>query len=148
VGIVLVADFRSLRLAALSLASLAVGIGLTVGAMGALDVPLSLANFFAIPIMIGLGIDSCIHVTHRAIDGGLVSGFGSTRRAVIVTALTTTIGFGTLLWAQHRGLRSLGEVMTIASVACLASSVWLLPAMLRIAGLGVPVPRSVPRMPA
>ncbi len=147
VAIVLVVDFRSLRLAGLSLASLAAGIGVTVGAMGLLDVPFSLANFFAIPIMIGLGIDSCIHVTHRAIDGGLLSGFGSTRRAVVVTALTTTIGFGTLLWAQHQGLRSLGAVMTIASLACLASSVWLLPAMLRIAGLGVPNPRAAPRMP-
>jgi hypothetical protein len=146
VAIVLLADFRSLRLAALSLASLAAGMGLTVGVMGALDVPLSLANFFAIPIMIGLGIDSCIHVTHRAIDGGLLSGFGSTRRAVVVTALTTTIGFGTLLWAQHRGLQSLGAVMTIASVACLASSVWLLPAMLRIVGLGVPGSTRAPTM--
>jgi predicted RND superfamily exporter protein len=147
VGIVLLADFRSLRLAALSLLSLAAGMGVTVGVMGLLDVPLSLANFFAIPIMIGLGIDSCIHVTHRAIDGGLLSGFGSTRRAVVVTALTTTIGFGTLLWAQHQGLRGLGAVMTIASVACLASSVWLLPAMLRIVGLGVPRPRTAPSMP-
>lgn len=147
VAIVLLADFRSLRLAALSLVSLAAGMGVTVGVMGVLDMPLSLANFFAIPIMIGLGIDSCIHVTHRAIDGGLLSGFGSTRRAVVVTALTTTIGFGTLLWAQHQGLRSLGAVMTIASVACLASSVWLLPAMLRIMGLGVPRLRTAPSMP-
>jgi hypothetical protein len=37
--------------------------------------------------------------------------------------------------------------MTIASVACLASSVWLLPAMLRIVGLGVPRPRTAPSMP-
>ena len=144
VAIVLLVDFRSLALTLLSLVSLAAGIALTTGAMAALEVPFSLANFFAIPIMIGLGIDSCIHVTHRAIDGGLLSGFGSTRRAVVVTALTTTIGFGTLLWAEHRGLRSLGAVMTIASVACLASSVWLLPAMLRMAGFGVPRPRASP----
>jgi predicted RND superfamily exporter protein len=147
VALVLLVDFRSPRLAALSLSSLAAGIGLTVGAMAALDVPFSLANFFAIPIMIGLGVDSCIHVTHRAVDGGLLSGFGSTRRAVVVTALTTTIGFGTLLWAEHRGLRSLGAVMTIASLACLASSVWLLPALLRIAGLGAPRRSTAPTIP-
>jgi hypothetical protein len=147
VALVLLVDYRSLRLACLSLTSLAAGIGVTVGAMALLDVPFSLANFFAIPIMIGLGIDSCIHVTHRAVDGGLLSGFGSTRRAVVVTALTTTIGFGTLLWAEHRGLRSLGAVMTIASLACLASSVRLLPALLRIAGLGVPKRSAPPTIP-
>jgi predicted RND superfamily exporter protein len=136
VSIVMLLDFRSPALAGLSLASLAAGIGVTVGAMALLDIPLSLANFFAIPIMIGLGVDSCIHVTHRAVDGGLISGFGSTRRAVVVTALTTTIGFGTLLWAEHRGMRGLGAVMTIASLACLGSSVWLLPALLRIGGFG------------
>jgi len=136
VALLLLLDFRSWKLAALSLLSLGIGLAWTFGLMAALHIPFNLANFFAIPIMIGLAVDSCIHVTHRAVDGGLQVGFGSTRRAVIVTALTTTIGFGTLLWAQHLGLRSLGAVMSIASLCCLVSSVWLLPAMLRIAGFG------------
>lgn len=136
VVLLLLLDFRSWKLAALSLASLLMGLAWTMGLMGLLQIPFNLANFFAIPIMIGLAVDSCIHVTHRAVDGGLQVGFGSTRRAVIVTALTTTIGFGMLMFAQHRGLRSLGQLMALASLCCLASSVWLLPAMLRIAGLG------------
>lgn len=136
VALLLLVDFRSWRLAALALASLMMGLAWTMGLMGMLQIPFNLANFFAIPIMIGLAVDSCIHVTHRAVDGGLQVGFGSTRRAVIVTALTTTIGFGMLMFAQHRGLRSLGQLMAIASLCCLVSSVWLLPAMLRIAGFG------------
>lgn len=127
-------DFRSVKLSAIAFLSLLAGLGWTVGLMGLLKIPFTLANFFAIPIMIGLGIDSAIHITHRVLEGGLTHGFGSTRRAVIVTAITTTIGFGTLLFAQHRGLRGLGEVMTIASLCCLVSSVWLLPAMLRLMG--------------
>ena len=104
--------------------------------MALLGSSFNLANFFAVPILIGLGIDSVIHMTNRAHEGGLDHGFGVTRPAVIVTALTTTIGFGMLMFAQHRGLRSLGQLMALASLCCLASSVWLLPAMLRIAGLG------------
>ncbi len=127
-------DFRSVQLTAIAFLSLLAGLGWTVGIMGLLHIPFTLANFFAIPIMIGLGIDSAIHITHRVLEGGLTHGFGSTRRAVIVTAITTTIGFGTLLFAQHRGLRGLGEVMTIASLCCLVSAVWLLPAMLRLFG--------------
>ena len=127
-------DFRSVKLTAIAFLSLLAGLGWTVGIMGLLKIPFTLANFFAIPIMIGLGIDSAIHITHRVLEGGLTHGFGSTRRAVMVTAITTTIGFGTLLFAQHRGLRGLGEVMTIASLCCLVSAVWLLPAMLRLFG--------------
>ncbi len=127
-------DFRSVKLTLIAFLSLLAGLGWTVGMMGVLHIPFTLANFFAIPIMIGLGIDSAIHITHRVLEGGLTHGFGSTRRAVIVTAITTTIGFGTLLFAQHTGLRGLGEVMTIASVCCLISSVWLLPSLLRLAG--------------
>ena len=127
-------DFRSVQLTAIAFLSLLAGLGWTVGIMGLLKIPFTLANFFAIPIMIGLGIDSAIHITHRVLEGGLTHGFGSTRRAVMVTAITTTIGFGTLLFAQHRGLRGLGEVMTIASLCCLVSAVWLLPAMLRLFG--------------
>ncbi len=136
VALLLFVDFRCWKLTSLSMLSMMIGMSCTVGAMGLFGIAFNLANFFAIPIMIGLSIDSCIHVTHRAIDGGLQVGFGSTRRAVIVTALTTTIGFGMLLWAQHRGLRSLGQVMVLASLLCLVSSVWVLPALLRIAGLG------------
>ncbi|NBX25488.1 MAG: hypothetical protein EBQ99_05490 [Planctomycetes bacterium] len=147
VTLLLLVDLRSLQRTLLVLVSLAVGMLVSVGVLAWLDVPFNLANFFAIPIMIGLAVDSSIHVTHRAVDGGLASGFGSTRRAVVVTALTTTIGFGTLMWAEHRGLRSLGQVMVVASLCCLASSVWLLPAMLRVAGLGRVPPRA-PSMPA
>jgi predicted RND superfamily exporter protein len=136
VTVLMLIDYRSWKLALLSLLSLGMGLAWSMGLMALFHIPFNLANFFAVPIMIGLAVDSCIHVTHRAVDGGLQVGFGSTRRAVIVTALTTTIDFGTLMWAQHHGLQSLGQVMVIASLCCLVSSVWLLPAMLRIAGFG------------
>ena len=52
-----------------------------------------------------------------------------------MTALTTTIGFGALVLAHHQGLQSLGVAMAIGSLCCLASSVWTLPALLRLVGL-------------
>lgn len=128
-------DLRSTRQVLAALLSLAVGMAWTVGVMAACGVTFNLANFFAVPIMIGLGIDSAIHMTHRAHEGALDHGFGSTRRAVIVTALTTTIGFGALLLAHHQGLRSLGVAMGVGSVFCLVSAVWTLPALLRVVGL-------------
>ena len=135
VTILLWVDLRNVRETLAALASLAVGVAWTVGLMAACGTSFNLANFFAIPIMIGLGIDSAIHITHRAHEGALDHGFGSTRRAVIVTALTTTIGFGALILAHHQGLRSLGIAMAAGSACCLVTAVWTLPAMLRIIGL-------------
>lgn len=128
-------DFRSIVQSAIAMLALAVGVAWTAGLMALLGATFNLANFFAVPILIGLGIDSAIHMTHRAHEGALDHGFGSTRRAVIVTALTTTIGFGALLLAHHQGLRSLGVAMAVGSVCCLVSSIWTLPALLRVARL-------------
>ena len=135
VSLLLWLDLRNLRETAAAIASLAIGVAWTVGLMAAFGTTFNLANFFAIPILIGLGIDSAIHITHRAHEGALDLGFGSTRRAVAVTALTTTIGFGALVLAHHQGLRSLGIAMAVGSACCMVTAVWTLPALLRVAGL-------------
>jgi hypothetical protein len=128
-------DLRNVREATAAMLSLLIGIAWTVGLMAACGTTFNLANFFAVPILIGLGIDSAIHITHRAHEGALDLGFGSTRRAVAVTALTTTIGFGALILAHHQGLRSLGIAMAVGSACCLVTAVWTLPALLRVFGL-------------
>ena len=126
-------DFRSLRDVLLALAPLLVGLVWTVAAMGLLGLSFNLANFFAAPMLIGLGVDSAVHILHRYHEGGDRFNrlhLGHTRRAVILTALTTIIGFGALVIARHRGLQSLGLVMAIGSTACMLSSIIVLPALL------------------
>jgi hypothetical protein len=45
--------------------------------------------------------------------------------AVVVNSLTSMVGFGALMIANHRGVQSLGRVMTIAMGCCLFSSLVL-----------------------
>ncbi len=133
VTVVVFLDFRNVRDTTLVMVSLLVGLLWTVGVASLLGVSLNVANFFAIPILIGIGVDSAIHMVHRARecgDGPL--DFKSTRNAVILTACTTGIGFGSLLLARHRGLQSLGAIMAIGSLACMLASVVLLPGMLTL----------------
>ncbi|MBL9119622.1 MAG: MMPL family transporter [Phycisphaerae bacterium] len=134
-------DFRRLSAVFLCVGILGSGIAITVGLLALFDVPLSLANFFGVPILIGLGIDSNIHLLHRADENragndpgfdDLAIDFGGTRSAVIFTSLTTAIGFGGQIFASHRGMQGLGWIMTIGSLVCLATSMWLLPAVLRL----------------
>lgn len=128
-------DLRSVAAAIACLASLLMGLGWTVGAMVLLGIPLNLANFFAIPILVGVGIDSSVHIVHRAREQrGRRIRYGATARAVILTAATTAIGFGSLVFASHRGLQSLGATMLVGSIACMLAAVVALPAVLRLAG--------------
>jgi predicted RND superfamily exporter protein len=128
-------DFRDLSSVVVCIAALLLGLAWTVGAMTALGVPLNLANFFGIPILMGLGIDSAVHMTHRARESrGRRIRYGATAKAVALTATTTAIGFGSLVFASHRGLQSLGMVMLLGSLACLAAAVLFVPAAVRLLG--------------
>ena len=121
-------DFRSVRRTLVVMVVLGVGLLWTLGVVTLLGVHLNVANFFAIPILIGLGVDSAIHLLHRIDESGAArSELGATRRAVILTAVTTGIGFGSLIFARHRGLESLGVVMAVGSLCCLVATVVLLP---------------------
>ncbi|MBQ72004.1 MAG: RND transporter, partial [Planctomycetaceae bacterium] len=128
--VLLTIDFRRVRPVIIAMIVLTVGLVWTIGVTSAIGVHLNVANFFAIPILIGIGIDSSIHMLHRADECGRGPlDFRGTRGAVVLTALTTGIGFGSLVFARHRGLESLGMVMAIGSACCLLSTVILLPSL-------------------
>jgi predicted RND superfamily exporter protein len=125
-------DFRNLRDILLVLLPMGVGALWTAEAMGLLGISFNLANFFSVPILIGLSVNGSVYVLQRYREGGPTRfTLGATRRAVILTALNTIIGFGCLSFARHHGLRSLGLVMTIGMIACLIATVIILPAMLK-----------------
>jgi predicted RND superfamily exporter protein len=46
--------------------------------------------------------------------------------------LTTILGFGALMVASHRGLESLGRVLTLGVTTCTVTSLVFLPAVLSI----------------
>jgi len=50
----------------------------------------------------------------------------------LVSALTTVAGFGSLMIADHQGISSLGFVMAVGTVTCMAAALVFLPALLTI----------------
>ncbi|MEZ6194119.1 MAG: MMPL family transporter [Planctomycetota bacterium] len=126
-------DFRRPLPALLALVPLFAGGIWLVGLMGLTGLHFNLANFFAVPILIGIGVDNGIHLVHRWRESRDEEGplrLGATKRGVLLTSLTTAIGFGCLAFASHRGLQSLGFVMALGSLAILAASLLVLPALL------------------
>ena len=61
----------------------------------------------------------------------------------MVAALTTILGFCTLMISQHRGLYSLGLVLTLGVTCCMLTALVFLPALLHwsVSAGGGPVPR-------
>jgi len=150
IAIVLWADFRTMRHTLLALAPLIAGTIITLGVMGILGVPLNPANMIALPLIVGVGVDNGVHVLHdyrSRSRGRSYTLAASTGRGIAVAALTTVLGFGTLMVASHRGLVSLGFVLALGVTACMAASLVLLPAALRLASrqgrrrMAVPVER-------
>jgi uncharacterized protein len=101
------------------------------GIMGLLDIPLNAANMISLPLMLGMGVDNGINIIYdyrRQLGRYRMS--PSTAVAVILNTLTTMVGFAVLMIADHRGLQSLGRVLTIGMSCCLVSSLIILPAFL------------------
>ncbi len=118
-------DFRRMSATLLATATVLAGVAMTLGLMPMMGIELNLANFFAIPMLIGLGIDSAVHIIHRARQDP--AQLATTVRAVAFTALTTAIGFGSLVIAEHRGMRSLGLAMGVGSLCCMYVACVVLP---------------------
>lgn len=124
---------RSLRATMLSLLPLVTGLGMLLGVMEWMPYPLewNFANFFALPILIGVGVASGVHLV-QAWRTGKLDAFRGAVRAVVFSSLTTMIGFGLLSLSAHLGIRSLGIILflgiTLNLLACLA----LLPTALRL----------------
>ncbi len=124
-------DFRNLKDVILSLLPMLAGLGAMFGILGWLDIPLNPANMIVLPLILGIGIDDGVHIIHeyRKQKGRFQLG-PSTPTSILITTLTTIIGFGSMMIASHRGLQSLGRVLVIGVSACMFTSLVMLPAAL------------------
>lgn len=133
--LLLLIDFRSLFDAACALVPVLGGGLVLLAIMSAFDIPLNFANTIVMPLLIGLGVDSGVHAVHRwrqqprATPAGLAGGTG---RSITLTSVTTALGFACMMFAQHRGIASLGLVMAIGLMTTYLVTITLLPAILRL----------------
>ena len=126
---------RHLGRVALAMVPLVIGLFWLFQARPFLGLDFNLANFFAVPILIGVGIDGGVHVVHRYRESKDHAEVGRTTcAAVTLSLLTTMLGFGAMSFASHQGVASLGQTMAAGLVCLLLSTVILLPALLAFFG--------------
>jgi predicted exporter len=133
---------RRLDLVLLAVLPTALGMVQLLGLLGWLGIPLNPANLIVLPLIIGIGIDDGVHVIHELRARPRQSSLSApTAAGIVITSLTSMIGFGTLILARHEGLRSLGRVVTLGIACCLGTSALLLPCLVRLVGREAPPTR-------
>jgi hopanoid biosynthesis associated RND transporter like protein HpnN len=127
--------FRSMFCVFLALIPIGMGTVWLLGLMGALGIAFNPVNIMTIPLLVGIGVTNGIHILNRYSEESCPSMLAkSTGKAVLVSALTTIAGFGSLMLAHHRGIASLGYVMSIGVAACLIAALALLPCVIQLLG--------------
>lgn len=135
VFLLLLLDFHSLLDALCALFPVAAGAALTAAIMRLAGVSLNFANMITLPLLAGIGVSAGVHAVHRwrqqpfDLPAGLAGGCG---RSITLTIVTTIIGFASMLTAQHRGIQSLGLVMSVGLAMVWLATVFALPALLRL----------------
>lgn len=130
--LLLLLQTRSLKTTLLIITPLLLAALLTAATNVLLKNPFNFANIIVLPLLLGVGVDSGIHIVYRLLhlhdeeDALLQS---SSARGVFYSALTTLCSFSSLAFNSHAGTASMGLLLSIGISLMLICSLLVLPAM-------------------
>ena len=131
--IILTAILRNVQDVFLAATPTALSLVILMGLMGFFHWDFNPANFVAVPMLLGIGCVFGLHSVLRIRELGhdrILS--CSTGPAILLSATTTMAGFASLGLAEHRGIASLGWLVTISLLVNTFLSVVVLPAWIRL----------------
>lgn len=133
----IVGSYRRLASLYLTLAVVSISGVWAFGLLGLTGVPLNFLMAAVVPLLLGIGDDYSIHLLHRyeeerckrhegpeAMDIALAR----TGRALLLTTLTTVVGFASLLFAPSPPVRWFGLLAALSMMSALIVTVTLIPA--------------------
>ncbi len=127
--------FRSVGRAFLAMIPVIFALLAMLGLVDMMGMSLNYLNIIAIPMIVGVGVDSAIHLLGRFYeDDGHNMRFAIERtgRAIMVTGLTTIFGFGALTFASFQGIREIGLLAIFGTTCTLFAALVFLPAVLKL----------------
>jgi len=132
-------QFRSLRLAIISIIPNLISAGMVLGLMGLLNIPLDIMTITIAAITIGIAVDDTIHYVHRfneeiIIDGDYIAAMkrshDSIGRAMYYTSITIMIGFSILTLSNFIPTIYFGLFTSLAMLIAMFANLTLLPLLL------------------
>ncbi len=134
-SLILLVLLGNLRTAALALIAPCMTLLAVFGWLPAVGLSLNYLNIVLIPVLFGTGVDAGVHLLERLNEGTpLPRSVVEVGGAVTGSLLTTAMGFGAMLVADHSGLRSFGEFAVFGIAFNLFISLVGLPALLALLG--------------
>jgi predicted RND superfamily exporter protein len=135
--VVLIIYYRNLKLFFLSLLPLMISLAALSGIMVIFRLEFNFLNVMVLPMIVGIGIDDGVHLSNtfdQSHPSDLFDALPRTGRAVVLTSLTTLVGFGSIALSHYPGLRSMGYVAVIGVSTCLLASIVVMPAVFSVIG--------------
>ncbi len=135
VFIAAVLDYRNLRDTLLTLIPSLAGGVVMLGMMALLGLELNPVNLIALPLIFAIGVDNGIYLVSDC-RGQIAAGKESyepsadTLSSMMVTSLTSIVGFGSLMIASHQGMFSIGVLLALGVASSLVVSLVLMPPLL------------------
>lgn len=109
-----------------------------LGVMHLIGMKYNYVNLIAVPIILGIGIDDGVHALHRwrketSLGAQRVNdAYRHVGRAILLTSLTTMIGFGSIGLYEMPAMSSFGIVLFLGVGFCFLASIIVLPAIMRV----------------
>ncbi|GHS87479.1 hypothetical protein FACS189487_03710 [Campylobacterota bacterium] len=91
------------------------------------SIHINLFSLFAIPLIMGLGVDYAIFVIYQQITTGVLH----PPKALLCAYLTSLTGFGSLIFASHKVLFAIGFTVAIGITVVVLVSALLLPPLIK-----------------
>ena len=117
----------------IALLPMILGLLMTYGFMGLLDYPFTILMIVSLPLVIGIGIDNGIHLLH------IHEEYNNFSRAILyigspllITTITTMIGFFSLTLSRWDGFGGIGIVMSTGILSFFFISMTIVPCMLML----------------
>ncbi len=133
IALLLLVLWRSVTDTMLALVPLAFASLMTAAAAVLLGLPFNFADVIVLPLLLGIGVDSGVHLVHRFRHESFPREHvlhTSTARAVLFSAVTTLASFGTLGFSTHLGIATLGRLLALGVAIMLVANLIVLPALL------------------
>jgi predicted RND superfamily exporter protein len=131
--------FKSLKIASIAIFPNLLSIGVVLGVMGWLNIPLDMMTITIASISVGIAVDDTIHYIHRfksemARDPNYIEAMyrchGSIGHAMYYTSVTIIIGFSILVLSNFIPSIYFGLLTGLAMLIALIASLTLLPQLL------------------
>ena len=136
VSIVLFAFHRSFKGLIITFLPTAYSIFMTFGILGIVRPQLTMLSIAIVALLLGLGVDYSIHLMNRFLEerGDHIKkarrSIATTGKAVLLSTITTAIGFGSLMISSMAPLRDFGFGCSLGIVLCFFSTLIMVPPLI------------------